>query len=543
QAPMVSAPLLELARWLADYYGCSFGEAIAAALPFSVRNRKRLAFSPPPEKILKKTPALSLYVIHDDEAGYEAIVSRMKETLAAGRGVLILAPDSDEAERLAEVIAPKVGGKIARLDTGASKKYTQDWLALKNGEVSCALGVRSAVFAPVNNLGLIVMTDEDHYGYKEDQTPYYHAREVVLKHSAIEGSDVIFSSAAPSVELWHAIACSGGEVKTFFKKDMAPLQIVDLANYKPRKESALSFPVANEVGRTLEAGGKVLVFFNRRGFHTMVKCEGCGHVIKCPRCEVPLVYLYEEKIMSCPSCNFKQAGTSVCPECGDKNLNRYGEGIERIESDLARFFPQARLATFDRTKKQLSKGWNIIVATEAIVKHLNGMAIAATVVLDIDSELSRHDLRGHQKVLSLLLTLRKYTREKIFVQTRQPSHPAIQAACSLELDRFYQQELKSRQELEFPPFKHLIAVMIRGKKEGTTAARADDFFKQLSEHPLAGFEVLPPQPDFRPKLRDQYRYIIMGKAFQVEVAVKHIRQLLAAMKRKSGVIVTLDVDA
>lgn len=581
QEPIISTELMTLARWMSQYYGCSWGEAIETIIPFVVRNRKKLALASCARETSQiKESNVSLLLANDDVKAMKHIIDQAKENLSQKKGVLFLAPDHTTSQCIANDISVRLDIDMARLDCGVSKKFIDDWVALKNGEKICAVGLRSGVFAPIVNLGLVVVLEEHHYGYKEDQMPYYHARDLILERARIEGFNVVFVSSAPTVELWSMIAESGGDVKKLMRDDAASLRLIDLANYKPRKESAFSFPVVTAVSKTLDEDGKILVIFNRRGFSTVIKCSGCGHVLRCERCEVPITYVYppkkladvrEEKLnkadkpasalwrvnsestaglpaglhekakMICTACDAEMEPADECPECKSE-LNRYGEGIERVESDLAKFFPQAKLATFDRDTKRISRSANIIVATQAVTKILDQLDIDIAVMLDADAELSRHDFRAHQKVFSFLMDLCKSTKDRVFVQTRQPQHPALKYAQSMDLDKFYQEELEARKELGFPPYQHLFEIMVRAKDEALTIEQADLIYEKFLEMPLKEFEAMPPQPSVRAKLRDQYRYIIMGKGLNGVEVMEHIKKVLHEAKKKRGVIVTVNVD-
>lgn len=541
--PIISAELLQLVQWMAQYYGCSWGEAIETIIPFSVRNRKKLKLNSEHQKISSvRESDVSLFLAHDNQKAMDEIIKQAQENLAQDKGVLFLAPDHSVSQKVFDFVSNQLKQKIARLDLGISKEQIADWVSLKNGETLCAIGLRSAVFAPIANLGLVVVFEEHYYGYKEDQTPYYHARDVILERSQIEGFNVVFVSSAPTVELWSEMSSSGCELVSFSKEDMAELKLVDLANYKPRKESSLSFPAVTAVSQVLDNGGKVLVLFNRRGFNTVIKCSGCGHVLRCERCEVPLTYIDEKNKMTCSSCDAEINPIKKCPQCNGGKLDRYGDGIERVESDLAKFLFQAKLATFDRDTKRMSRSANVIVATQAIFKILDQMEIDVAVVLDVDAELSRHDFRAHQKVFSMLMDLRKNVRDGVYVQTRQPFHPALSCARSMDLEKFYTEELQARKDLGFPPYQHLFEIMVRGKDETLTIEQADIIYELFLERSLKGFEVMPPQPSARAKLRDQYRYTIMGKGLKELESMAHVKAVLKDAKKKRGVIVTVNVD-
>ena len=542
--PLLSFEQLELSQWIAAHYGCSWGEAVETVLPFSVRKKKTLELS----ALWRRGPdptgphTQELFLMQDHEASLKEVARRIRKYTDQGKGVLLLAPDHAVSERMARYFGSVLDEPPVRLDGGPSKRQVQNWLAARHGEAHCVLGLRSAVFTPVRDLGLIVMFAEHQYGYQEDQTPFYHTRDVVRQRARIEGLDVIFLSIAPTVELWSEVEEKKITCQTFKSDHCAPMQLIDLTNYKPQRESYLSFPLADAAGKALDNGERVLILYNRRGFSTLTKCSGCGHVVACGRCNVPYVYAYEEKKMMCPSCGGKTDMIKRCPECHRELLHSYGEGIERVESNLARFFPQANLAAFDRETKRIPRRANLIIATQAVLKVLDGLDIDLAGVLDADAALSRFDFRCQQKVFSLLMDMRTGVRGNILVQTRDIKQTALACAAKGDFEGFYRHELDVRRETGFPPAMHLLVIAFRGKNETLVGEETDRVYEQFLEHRCDGLELLPPQPDLQPKLRDQYRFTIMGKCREVEPVIAYMKAVLKSVKKKRSVVITIHVD-
>lgn len=542
--PLLSFQQIELSRWMASYYGCSWGEAAETLLPFAVRKKKTL----PLESSGKAFAAVvhshqqELFLAQDSEASMEEIIRRIKRCMNEERGVLLLAPDRAAADKIYQCLESRLGRPVIRLDTGTAKAQTQNWLDARHGLAKCVLGLRSAVFTPLKDLGLAVMFGEHQYGYQEDQAPFYHARDILVKRAQAEGFDIIFSSPSPTVELWSGVEEKNISLAVFAKDQLAQAQLIDLTNYKPARESFLSFPLADTVGKALDNGERVLIIYNRRGFNTLIKCTDCGHVVVCGRCNVPYAYIDEDKKMSCPSCGVKAETVKQCPSCGAGMLHFYGEGIERIERNLAKFFPQAYLATFDRDTKKISKRANLIIATQAVLKVLDDLRVDLAGVLDIDAALSHFDFRCQQKVFSLLMEVRAAVRGKVFIQTKNPGHIVLDCLVKNETERFYRHELDVRRETGFPPAKHLLAVMIRGENEDAVSAWANEIHERLLERPPDDLEILAPQPDFQPKLRGKFRFMIMIKCLDVIPAVQYIKTVLGSVKKKRGVVMTIHVD-
>ncbi|MEW5895459.1 MAG: primosomal protein N' [Candidatus Omnitrophota bacterium] len=540
--PLLLPYHLALSAWMSGYYGCTQGEAIETMVPFVLRKKKGLSFIQNQAKEYSGEAEKWLYLSQDEVAAFHAIKEKINAALGNGQGVLLLASNRTLLTKIHEQFSHGVEEGLVCLNTEAAKSQVEEWVKLRNGMTRYAIGLRSAVFAPVQDLGLVVMFGEQYYGYQEDQTPFYHARDVLLKRAAIEKFCVIFSSAAPSVELWSMFTDHPERIMHFKKKNLSRLRPIDLTNYKPRRESYLSFPLADSISKELDKGGKVLIIYNRRGFHTCTKCGHCGHVLACPRCNTPYTFMAESKKMICPSCNYMIDPENKCPECGKQQLRSFGEGIERIESSLARFFPQASLATFDKETRAVPRKANLIVATQAVLRVMEKISFSMVAVLDVDSALNRFDFRAHQKLFSLLTDLILKGTGEVIVQTRNPLQHTFQCVIKNDLKSFYDLELSSRKDLNLPPAGHLVAIVFRGKKEIAVTEAVDSVYEYFLEHPLKSIEVLSPQPDFQPKLRDQYRLMMMIKTKDVEKAVSYVRAALGQVKRRRGVIATIQVD-
>jgi len=388
-----------------------------------------------------------------------------------------------------------------------------------------------------------VVSHEDRYGYGEDQTPFYHAREVARMRAAEEKCALIFTAQVPSVELWQ-YAQQG---QWIVERDPAlpkgaRFVCVDLKNYKPQRSLHLSVPVFQALIEAVPAQKKVLVLLNRRGFGTFTHCPHCEFVIRCPRCEVALSYIEEEKMFICPRCRTTEVVVTACPSCKKTNLKFSGGGVERVASDLARLVPQAKICVVDRKQKALAKTVDVCVATQAVFQASGSWRPDVAIVLDIDAELGHTDFRCSHKVLAELAALRRWATEAVFVQTWNPDHEVFLKARDAELDSFYADELEKRRELSLPPFASLISVVCRSTKEERAAAQSQDIYEHLLNLGHKGLEIHPPQEDFQSKLRDQYRFIIILKSKEAARDVATVRRVLRGVKRKAGVVTTVQVD-
>ncbi|MFP4472394.1 MAG: primosomal protein N' [Candidatus Omnitrophota bacterium] len=542
--PVLGGHMLELGEWLSRYYGCSLGEALETMLPFSVRKRQRLSFSLPesPPEVQTRPEQGTLIIEQNAQQLYQDVAQVVERCLEQNRSVIILAPDAWTAEDIQKSLSFRIEKDVLRYDLKTAKKQIEVWTALRSGRAHVVVGLRSAVFAPVRDLGAMIILHEDQYGYQEDQTPHYYAVRVSRERCSREGAHLYLTAAAPRVETWFAV--ERGELKlNILREDTQPgtINALDLTNYKPRRGSSLAYPALQEAQRTLEAGGRVVIFYNRRGFSRVIHCRECASSLRCPRCHVPLTYIYKDRKFVCPACASAQEPVDKCPDCG-KAYEHYGEGIERLESNLARFFPLSRIRCFDAGTSRFPVDAQVLVATQAAVSRLVPGQWQCAVILDADAMLERFDYRAHQKMFSLLMRFRTAVNGKIFVQTRQPLHPVIQSARTGSLEKFYRGEIKTREDLQLPPFAHSLMIALRGKREERVAGQAEVIYQKLDQDSGVLFEVLAPQPDFQAKLRDQYRYIIMAKSQDVESAVRRARQVVSTVSRRSGVTVTLQVD-
>jgi len=542
--PALDNHALQLTREMARRYGCSWGEAIGTSLPRALRGRKTLEYNPAVSRKTECFPS-GMMLCHDKGLGrrWPFLGERVKETLTRGGDVICLVPERSQMDPVKAFLKEHLDEGLSVLDRRLTpKKELEEWVKIKEGRTRIVLGTRSAVFAPVKALGLIVIFEEENAAYKQEQSPYYHAREVALMRSRIEGGSVLFVTSTPSAEIWREIKLSKIPIKTLEAEHMAPLNLIDLSNYKPQRKAALTFPLQNRIRETLAEGKKVLLFLNRRGFSRITQCNQCGHVITCPRCDAVLAYLYSRKKLVCPLCHTASDLPQTCPQCQGGYLRSLGAGIEKLESEVARLCPEARTCRFDRETITIPAKTDVAIGTQAVLKRLKDFSPALTGVLDFDAELNRFDFRCAQRAFSLLIRLRQSTTDEVLVQTFARDSYCVTTAMALDFDKFYKTELKLRKDLGFPPFKHLVAVVLRGAKEESVFCQARDLFQKMKEKDLKGIEIMDPQPDLQPKLRDKYRFTIMLKSGSLTRMLPRINKILKTFKKKSGVILSVQVD-
>ena len=364
-----------------------------------------------------------------------------------------------------------------------------------------------------------------------------------MMRSRINRCSLILASPAPSAEVWWLAKRKKMKFIQFPDHKPCTVHLINMVNYKLRKDLPLSMPLKDSIEKAIQQQGRVLLFMNRKGFSTFTSCSKCGYSIRCERCNVSLTYLFGKKKMICRYCNATKAVPKICPNCNSSYLQYKGMGIEKLESEIARFYPQARISHFDKDSKTFPWGANIIIATQAILKMKDVFRADIVGVIQVDNELNRMDFRSAHRTFSLLAGLIKMAKERVIVQTRLPDHYCLQAVRNLNFDRFYKKEIALRKESGFPPFKHLVAVMVRGPKEEVALEQADLFYKELcNNNKIKGMEVSEPQPDITPKMRGKYRFMIICKGKSPVKIVFLVRKILINFKKKSGVIITINVD-
>ncbi len=539
--PALDENFLKLAGEISQYYACSLGEAVEVALPAVLRSKKQIAWTPAAKSEIK-IKAETFFCQGSLQGSAAFVAKRIQAAFRENRGIIFLVPEVGQLKSAGDFLERVCGCAVAVLDkTRGVKEELAQYLSIREGKSRVVVGTRSAVFTILPNLGLIVVVDEENPAYKQEPSPFYHAREIAFWRQKYESCDLLFVTPAPTAELWKILKDKKVQLEVCAEKHLGRLQVVDLANYK-YQNMLVSFPLQNHIQETLKEGKKVLLFLNRRGFSTLTKCNQCGFVLKCQRCETILSFLYSQKKMVCHRCGVSSQLPKICPECRGAYLRSTGTGIEKLESELSRIYPQALLATFDSSSKTFDREANLMIATSAVLPFLHRAHFSLIAVLDFDGEINRVDFRASSRAFSLLIRLRLAAEEKLIVQTRNPAHEAIKAAAFLNVGEFYNQELKIRRELNLAPYAQMIALSLRGIVEQRVLAQANKLYDQLHIIEDKNFEISLPAVDLIPKLRDKFRFTIMLKGQAVKSMLKVVEPVLRDFKKQKGVVLTVDVN-
>jgi len=544
--PVISNALLELAVKFAERYCCSLGEAIEVFLPTNLKKTKKAVEISADSIFLreKQIDSARSVLICGKPIGqsWPNILKEINAAISKDNGVIVLVPENSKIHEIVNQLKKEIKKEICVLDKQLKgTEELKNWVKVKNGEASIVVGTRSSVFAPVRNLGLIVIINEDSFSYKQDQSPFYHARDVAFMRSKIQSCSVVVFSQTPTAEVFSLAQSKDIDLINLYPKDNLPVQIIDISNYKPRKNSLISIPLYYAIEKTLNERGKILLLMNKKGFSSFGICAKCQYVLKCPRCDVHLTYLFHSKEVVCRQCHYKKKRPEICPNCNSGYLNFSGQGIEKLESQVARIFPSARVSCYDTDTKNFKQNSDVVIATQAVLNFQNKI-FDLTAVVQIDGELNRLDYRAAHKAFSLLLHLKNLTKKQMMIQTRLTENYCIQSLVNDDFLEFYNHELSLREEIGYPPFVHIAEIVVRSVKEDAALAQADMLYKSFVNCEFEDMEIFEPQPDRIARLRDQYRFVILIKAKKYEDINKIIKSAFKDTRRKSSTITTVNID-
>ena len=489
-------------------------------------------------------------------SGKTEVFARLaRHVIDRGKTVIVLVPEISLTAQAVGSFLSRFGSRVAVLHSGLSLGERMDeWKRIQSGGADIVVGTRSAVFAPLGNIGLIVMDEEQENTYKSDKTPRYHARDVALKRCAHHSAVLLLSSATPSIESYYA--AKSGRYKLFtllerFNQTLLPdVEIIDMREaVNLSAYPALSAPLLEGLHDNLEKGEQSILLLNRRGHSTLVKCSACGAAAGCPNCSVALTYHNANDSLVCHYCGLTrpQGGDVKCMACGSGLVRYAGIGTQKLEEELRRIFPDARIlrVDMDTTMSRFSheklfhafssREYDIMVGTQMVAKGLNFPNVTLVGVLQADQSLYAGDYKSFERTFSLLTQVvgrggRGDKRGRAVVQTYSPDNPVIEFAARQDYGAFYAQEIKLRRLHLYPPFCTFCGVAFSGADNDETRRRASLFterFKQLAaqEYPELPARLLGPSPAEILRTANKYRYKLVLKCKNN----RRTRQLLSRM--------------
>ena len=510
--PLFQKELIELAKWISHYYLCTFGEAVFAMIPSGRRETSAGGFNfeedlePKPKNQLsdeqqnavnnifnsinedskQQNTSLFNYIYGPTGSGKtEVFLSLAEKVLEQGKGVIYLVPEISLTGQVAKSIVERFGNTAAILHSGLtpSQKLAQ-WHKILHKEAKVIVGARSAIFAPVPDLGLIIIDEEHDGSYKSGTTPRYHARQVAMHRASQLKIPLIMGSATPSLEVM--ARASKGVYKLLSLpnrvngKALPLVKIIDMNEKIRNSQGHFSDDLVNSIREKLEKGEQVILFLNRRGYSSFVTCKNCGYTFKCPNCDISLTYHKSSNTLRCHYCGYGTKVYDICPECKEKSVNDLGVGTQKIEEELGQLFPSARVVRmdFDTTSRKGAHEemieafknfeYDILLGTQIVAKGLDFPNVTLVGVINADTSLNIPDFRSSETTFQLLNQVsgrsgRGDKKGSVIIQTYNPDHYAILYAKENNYKGFFMCEMKNRKLLNYPPYYYLVLIRIKGK--------------------------------------------------------------------------------
>jgi len=575
--PVFGAEELEIARWMAELYLCSLGEALSAMIPSGRREREIAAFetaweAPRGETLLSPEQEEAVRGILSGEHRFnylfgvtgsgktEVFLRAAGRVIQEGRSVVYLVPEISLTHQLVQEVQHRFAGITAVLHSRLTpSQRLEQWKKITSGEAMFVIGARSAVFAPARNPGLYVIDEEHEGSYKSSSAPRYHARQVAMKLAGIHGAALVMGSATPSAEAYHLIRTGTIQAYRLTRRlsggSMPSIEIIDMRG----QNGPLSRRLIEELKAAAAEGRQSILFLNRRGFSYFFHCRSCGYEMKCSRCSVALTYHKRKNRMVCHYCGYSRAPMDVCPECGSLDVGYAGFGTEMIEETVRKTFPDLTVARAD-TDAVKRKGAletlisdfrsgqiDILLGTQMVAKGLNFPGVKLVGIVLADTTLHLPDFRAAERTFSLITQVsgragRFFPDGRVVIQTYSPTHDSIRLAAEGDLEAFYAAELDIRRELGFPPFSRLFRLVFRGKDTKKVREAAGEVAAGLRNALQDQAEVLGAAECPISVIAGNLRLQIIMRTGEFDGTHYKLKHVLDGTRIPRGVFVEVDVD-
>jgi primosomal protein N' (replication factor Y) len=505
----------------------------------------------------------------------EVYLQALAHALERGMGAIVLVPEISLTPQTVERFKARFSSGpnqtlVAVLHSHLSTGERHDeWHKIRQGRARIAIGARSAIFAPIDPLGLIIVDEEHEHTYKQEESPRYHARDVAIMRGQMEGAVVLLGSATPSLESFYN--CSKGKYTLLEMperaddKKMPVVRIVDMRQTMRRGKIIPIFSpqLYDAIALRLERGEQVILFLNRRGYSSSLQCPRCGYVAGCPNCSVSLTYHRHEQKLCCHICGHQDKVPTVCPtaSCRNPEIRYAGLGTQKVEETLGKLFPNGRITRMDSDALKRKEDYrrilsdfrvgkiDILLGTQMIAKGLHFPNVTLVGIIHADLALHQADFRASERTFQLLTQVagragRGDVEGEVFVQAFTPFHPAIQFARRHDFGGFYAQELEFRQQLQYPPFSRVALLTLKGRNEEKVQFSAEHLRRVLDKQ-LAGFkELILAGPAPAPLLRAEtfYRYQMMLRTPRMTLLSRSLAELAQGQALPDDVTLTVDID-
>ena len=577
---------LRLAHWLADYYALSLGEVVPLFHPPAPGTRHRSSRRQEPSYPLSDSQTIRLtpgqreavraatdlleygtfgtILVHGvtGSGKTEVYLRIIAAALKQGRGAIYLLPEIALTPQTLARITARFGDRVGALHSGlAAGERCRVHEAAATGEISVVVGPRSALFAPVRDLGVVVVDEEHETSYKQEEKPRYHARHMALVRARENGAVVLLGSATPDLESYRNGLRERYQMVTLRQRAVGCLPEVEIVDLRGQAApEGFSPRLMESIDETLGAERQVILFYNRRGFARVIQCRGCGEAALCPRCDIGLTYHLRPRRLLCHYCGHTVPVPAVCPACASEDFLPLGGGTEKVELALTAAFPGVSVLRLDQdtTRRRGSHGRilsafaageaQVLVGTQMVAKGHHFPAVGLVGVLAADDGLTLPDFRAAERVFQLLTQVAGRTGRtdpgRVLFQTYRPDDPIILAAAAHDYQAFATEELAARQAFGYPPFRRLLRVGISGRRRQGSEQAAHDLALAI-RNGLGGTrrEILGPAPAVFARLQDRYRFQMLIKgtlSFRTKRWLADCARALRARER--GLDITLDFD-
>lgn len=496
----------------------------------------------------------------------EVYLSLSEQVLNQGKSVLMLVPEISLTPMMVEYFLHRFKDNVAILhsDLTPAEKY-DEYRKIAKGECRVVVGVRSAIFAPLKNIGLIILDEEHTESYKQDTLPFYHAREVAIMRGKYNHAKVLFASATPSLEsrargqknVYHMLYLK----KRINNQKLPTTKIVNMLDYKniDRDSYIFSHALREAIHQTLAKNEQAILLINRRGFSTHVNCRECGYVFKCPTCGIALTYHKSDNMLKCHHCDYVEPFPEMCPECGSRHILKTGFGTEKIQEEVERLFPSAKTLRLDsdsaKNKTKIpetieafrKKEANILIGTQMIAKGHDFPDVTLVGIVLADIGLSMPSFRSNERAFQLITQAigRSGRKEKpglAIIQTYMPSHYAITFAARQDYELFYRKEMEMRKVQFYPPYSYLTSVTVRGRNEESVIENTYQIVDFLNDEFLDEAQILGPTTPYIPVDMGFHLRSILLKYRNPEKARKILNKMLELFASNNQYELFVNVD-
>ena len=496
----------------------------------------------------------------------EVYLSLSEQVLKEGKSVLMLVPEISLTPMMMEYYLRRFKGDVAILhsELTPAEKY-DEYRKIANGDCHIVVGARSAIFAPLKNIGLIILDEEHVESYKQDVSPFYHAREVAIMRGEMHKAKVILGSATPSLEsraraqknVYHLLLLTN----RVNNKELPQTTIVNMGDYHniDRDSYIFSKRLRNEIENVLSRKEQAILLINRRGFSTSVSCRKCGHIFKCPTCEIPLTYHRTDNMLKCHHCDYVCVMPTDCPECGSNHIMKTGFGTERIEDEVNRLFPEARTLRLDSDSAKIrakipsiiesfrKKEADILIGTQMIAKGHDFPDVTLVGVVLADIGLSMPSFRSNERAFQLITQAvgrsgRKDKKGIAIIQTYIPNNYAITMSARQNYELFYRKEMEYRKVQGYPPYTFLASITVAGKKEEAVVATTYSLIDMLNQEFGDEAIVLGPTVPFIPYEGNNYLRTALIKFKDQNLAHEVLSKTIEKYANKSQVHLSINID-